>query len=325
MWGGKYSVAFWDTYIFQDDVQPWHLYDPKTPLHYTVNRVKAFTKEVATKSSAPFLHRYLYKSNTPQCILTCFTTCVLYENRTPANIAMVIRALHGNIRELIDFEAGRITATPTEKLARTQALFLYQIMRLFDDNITLRSQAERDMPILEKWLDELCKIRENLGNLEDDARRQKPVEWEVRLSPLFSKVESLIANWFNYPQRWIFAESVRRTIVMAYSVIVLYSMMKTPDDENGEPHRFAYLIHRLKRGTDDPGPWAFTHRWTLSRPLWEASSSFEFNHLWRETPQFVISNYSFDTFLKHGRGEDVDEFAEILMTVSVAESHLPRP
>lgn len=108
---------------------------------------------------------------------------------------------------------------------------------------------------------------------------------------------------------------------MAYSVIVLYSMMKTPDDENGESARYAQLIYRLMEGTDDPGPWAFTHRWTLSRPLWEASSPFEFDRLWKETPQFIISNYSFDTFLKHGRGEDVDEFAEILMTVSVAECH----
>lgn len=315
----RYSVTICEAYNVQDDVQPWHLYDPKTPLHYTVSRVKGFTKEVATQNSAPFLHRYLYRSNTPQCILSCFTTCVLYENRTPANTAMVIRALHGNIRDLIDFEAGRITATPTEKLARAQALFLYQIMRLFDENITLRSQAERDMPILETWLGELCKIRDNLGNLGDGARHQKPVEWEVRHSPLFSNVESLLANWLNYSQRWIFAESVRRTIVMAYSVIVLYSMMKTPDDENGETSRFANLIYRLKKETDDPGPWAFTHRWTLSRALWEASSSFEFNRLWKETPQFVISNYSFDTFLKHGRGEDVDEFAEILMTVSVAE------
>lgn len=148
-----------------------------------MNRVKAFTEEVATRNSAPFIHRYLYQRNTPQCILSCFTTCVLYENRTPANTAMVIRALHGNIRDLLDFEAGRTTATPTEKLARAQALFLYQIMRLFDENITLRSQAERDMPILEAWLGELCKIRENLGNLGDDARHQKPVEWEVRNLP----------------------------------------------------------------------------------------------------------------------------------------------
>lgn len=157
---------------------------------------------------------------------------------------MVIRALHGNIRDLLDFEAGRTTATPTEKLARAQALFLYQIMRLFDENITLRSQAERDMPTLEAWLGELCKIRDNLGNLRDDARHQKPVEWEVRHLP--PEAESFLADWLNYPKRWIFAESVRRTIVMAYSVIVLYSMMKAPDDENGELDRFTFLDLQAK-------------------------------------------------------------------------------
>ncbi|KAJ0124284.1 hypothetical protein J7T55_005622 [Diaporthe amygdali] len=263
---------------FCDGVQPWHLYDPKMPLHQTVNRVKGFTKEVATQNSTPFLHRYLYQSQTPQCILSCFTTCVLYDSRTPANTAMVVRALHGNVRELLDSEAGRAIATPTEKLARAQALFLYQVMRLFDENITLRSQAEKDMPVLETWLGDLCKIRENLGNLADErTRNQEPVEWE----------------------RWIFAESVRRTIVMAYSVIVLYNMMKNPDD--------------------DDGPWAYVHRWTLSRPLWEASSAFEFRRLWKETPHFIIANYSFETFLEHGRAEDVDDFAEILMTVSVGK------
>lgn len=137
---------------------------------------------MATQNRAPFLHRYLYQGSTPQCILSCFTTCVLYDNRTPANSAMVIRALHGNVRELLDYEAGRVIATPTEKLARTQALFLYQVMRLFDENITLRSQAERDMPTLETWLGELCKIRENLGNLGDEpTRNQEPIQWEVCL------------------------------------------------------------------------------------------------------------------------------------------------
>lgn len=83
------------------------------------------------------------------------------------------------------------------------------------------------------------------------------------------------------------------------------------------------LEPRLKQASDDPGAWAYTHRWTLSRPLWEASSAFEFQRLWKETPQFIISNYSFDNFLKHGRGDDVDDFAEILMTVSVGETLWP--
>jgi len=67
--------------------------------------------------------------------------------------------------------------------------------------------------------------------------------------------------------------------------------------------------------TDDLDPWGFTHRWTLSRWLWEASSSSEFQRRWKEEPQFVITNYSFEKFLSCGKGGDVDEFAEILLSV----------
>ena len=161
----------------------WHLYDSKTPLHYVVTRVKGFTTDVATRNATPFLHRYLYKDHTPQCILSCFTANVLYANRTQANTAMVMRALHSRVRELVDAEAGRVVATPVEKLARTQALFLYQIIRLLDGDVILRAQGERDIPLLQTWLGDLCRVRENLGDLaqlgDSVMRNQPPREWEV--------------------------------------------------------------------------------------------------------------------------------------------------
>ena len=64
-----------------------------------------------------------------------------------------------------------------------------------------------------------------------------------------------------------------------------------------------------------PDPWSYKHRWTLSRGLWEATSAIEFRRLWREKRRFVVTNYSFENFLQCGRGEDVDEFAEILLVV----------
>ncbi len=76
---------------------------------------------------------------------------------------------------------------------------------------------------------------------------------------------------------------------------------------------------RADINTDDPGPWVYVHRWTLARSLWEAGSSFEFQRMWTEKPQFIIANYSFENFLEYGRGEDVDDFAEILLNVSVSE------
>lgn len=139
---------------------------------------------MATLNATPFLHRYLYLDNTPQCIMSCFSTSVLYANRTPANTAMMMRTLQGNVAELVDAEACRIVATPTEKLARVQALFLYQIIRLFDGDVALRAQGEKELPLLQTWLGELCKLRENLGDLaqleHSAARMHPPKEWKVR-------------------------------------------------------------------------------------------------------------------------------------------------
>ncbi|TPX08403.1 uncharacterized protein E0L32_010133 [Thyridium curvatum] len=260
-------------------VEPWDLYDTKSPLYYVINRVKGFTADIATRSAAPFLHRRLYRGHTPQCIFSCFTTASLYANQTTETKPMVMRALQQAVQELLDAETGRAAAKLVEKLARAQALFLYQVIRLFDGDILLRSQAENDLPLLQAWLEDLLKIRENIGSLaeleNEGAQIQVPVEWE----------------------HWIFAESLRRTIVMAYAVVKVYELMKHSDDAK------------------DPGIWGRAQCWTLSRHLWEADSTYEFQRMWREKPPFIINNFSFDEFLKHGRGEDVDEFAEILLSV----------
>ncbi|GAB1318248.1 Transcription factor domain-containing protein [Madurella fahalii] len=262
-----------------EQMEPWHLHDPKAPLHYVLNRVKGFTTDLAMRSAAPFLHRYLYRDNMPQSILSCFAANVLYANRTPANTAMVMRAVYNNAKELVDVEASRVTATPLERLARAQALFLYQVIRLLDGDVALRAQGERDMPLLRMWLADLCRVRENLGDMarlgDREMRKQPPAEWK----------------------RWIFAESLRRTVLMAHSFISLYDLMKDPE------------------GNGDESTWGYAHRWTLSRHLWAADSSSEFVRMWKEKPHFVITNYSLDYFLGNGRGEDADEFAEIILSI----------
>lgn len=165
-------------------MEPWHLYDPKQPLHYIYQRLKTFTNDVATRSATPFLHPHLYKGYMPPSMLSCFSANVLYANRTPTNAAMVMRVLHTSARDLVVAEERRaVPATPVEKLARVQALLLYQVMRLLDGDVMLRAQGEKDMVLLRTWLRDLCRVRENLGDLaklEGSAlRRQSPVPWEV--------------------------------------------------------------------------------------------------------------------------------------------------
>ncbi|KAI0150345.1 hypothetical protein GGR57DRAFT_504349 [Xylariaceae sp. FL1272] len=142
---------------FCDNATPWDIYDPTSPrqvsflsygslelrvklssransqyIYYVVNRVKTFTNDMATRNATPFLHKNLYRNYAPACIVSCFSICVLYNNATSATTPMVMRALHHSRRELVATESGRTIATPTEKLARAQALFLYQVICLFD-------------------------------------------------------------------------------------------------------------------------------------------------------------------------------------------------
>lgn len=72
---------------------------------------------------------------------------------------------------------------------------------------------------------------------------------------------------------------------------------------------------QANQNTGENGPWDLTHRWTLSRHLWEADSSFDFYRMWKEKPHYIINNFTLDNFLKYGRGDEVDEFAEILLSV----------
>jgi len=94
---------------------------------------------------------------------------------TSSNKTSVFRVL---CRSLDDLKQQHMVNTPQEKLARAQALFIYQIIGLFDGDVTLRSHADRNMKLLQDWVDELCKIRENLGS-ESMNNSKPPRSWEV--------------------------------------------------------------------------------------------------------------------------------------------------
>ena len=102
---------------------------------------------------------------------------------------------------------------------------------------------------------------------------------------------------------------------MAYSVIALYELMKDPDNKG--TIKSLVLDFAANRNTECTKLWMYSHRWTLSRHLWESDSHSQFDLAWKREQQFIITNYSFEDFLRHGSGKDVDEFAEILLIASV--------
>lgn len=264
---------------------------------------------------------------------------------------MVMQSLHTNVQALLQHDQGvglglgragvaiggdsPGTVTPTEKLARTQSLFLYLVMTLFDGDVGLRAAGERDLGKLREWLGELCRIRENLGGDEGEGEGEGgeavevDVDWEVCYVAQALQEEGdgrrdETKELLTLVQRWIFAESLRRTVVMAYSVMAMYGLLKGCDDPGMDfPPACQFFPRALSHCgwqsltiyTEDLDPWRFTHRWTLSRWLWEARSASEFRKMWKEKPHFVITNYSFKNFLQRGSGRDLDDFSEMLLSL----------
>ncbi|KAI1163680.1 hypothetical protein F5B18DRAFT_661561 [Nemania serpens] len=248
-----------------DEYAPWQLADPSTKASFTLGVFKKFHVTFAQTSCTPYIHRYLYKDNMPHWMLQAFSMCLLYTNQTASNRAIVLRVLDGNVIEL-KTRASKPTLKPQEKLSRVHALMFYQTIRMFDGDITLGQQADDDMALLESWNRDLCKMRDNLNDLaaKGNAVGEHPPE-----------------SW----ERWIFAESLRRTCISCFCVQKFWNLLK----------------NRIR--STDMGKWPFDERWTLSR------NSFDFFRAWREKPLYIISSFNFEDFLKTGNGDDLDDFA----------------
>ena len=94
---------------------------------------------------------------------------------------MVFRALAGEMDKLVGM--GAMATTPYEKLARVQVLLLYQMIRLFDGDVGLRVEGERDLGRLEGWVGELRGVGDNLGGGGGRGREVLiPESWEVSFS-----------------------------------------------------------------------------------------------------------------------------------------------
>ncbi|TEA11189.1 Transcription factor gsfR2 [Colletotrichum sidae] len=270
----------------QADFQPWQIHEPDSRIGYMVSYFTRMHTTFAQTKQLPFLHRHLYRAarETPRPLLAAYTAIAAYAGRTDANKGWAIRAVcEGAVEVLKSARDAAASAAMTghEKLARTQALWLLQTIRVFDGDVAMRAQAERDMGVLKRWLGELEVLRDNLDDVHllDEAavRRRAPRSWEV----------------------WVFNECVRRTVLMGHMFTALFEILKMAGE--GEP---------------DVANWLSPHRWMFSKHLWEAQSSPAFFAAWREKPMFLINTFFVQEAAKVARPTDVDEFARLFLTLN---------
>ncbi|KAI9737089.1 MAG: hypothetical protein M1834_000679 [Cirrosporium novae-zelandiae] len=236
-------------------------------LSYTQATFKSFPRLLVFEGETPFIHRHLYDNYMPSTIQDLLAVSALYAAKSPAQEDLVFRVLDAKVTRLVN---RGDPWTLGEHLACVQALTIYQIIRLFDGDIRQRSIAEAQMPILATWVEELNSRFRDPGSIEN-------------------AIEA--SNWRSY----IFAESVRRSVIFGYLVQGVYRV--------------------CRRGWCSVVGTLVTLPFTAQKRLWKAKSAFHWQKVYREHRAWEISEMEFTDFLEDATADDADDVSIMMMVL----------
>lgn len=196
--------------------------------------------------------------------------------KNEVNAPVIMSSIESYVDSLL---AGPEPTTTVERLAHTQSLILYHIIRLFDGDLAARASGERTQAALE---DSAMALVAHV-----DFRTQLAEE-DLPLYPLGRTRASY--------RGWVVHESARRTLLLTFFMLQAYRVM------SGQP--VAACDGRL----------GLCHSFTLSARLWAAPGPVEFALAWRERHHLVVELGDFDAMFADARPEDLDVFGKILLT-----------
>lgn len=196
--------------------------------------------------------------------------------RNDVNAPVIIASFKTRIQDLL---SSSTPATPSEALAHTQSLILYQIMRLFDGDIQARASAEPLISTLESSALSLLQYVHFPGPLESEATFP-------------GSIEPVMEFWTS----WVFQESARRTVLITFYFTQVYRLLH--DDPSMQCDSRLGLVHS----------------WYSSASLWHAQSAFDFAVAWAEKEHFVVYDANFSDMLQRAQPTDVDLFGRMLLS-----------
>lgn len=165
-----------------------------------LREIKKYPQMFARSQENAFIHNRLYDSHLPEVIQDAFTVASSYYNRTTETGDLIFRILEAKSTNLVK-QVNR-QGSFEQVLATTQAMMLFQIIQLFDGDIRQRSIAEDNAKALRDLTVEL-QVRAAVAERENPSHTSQ--------------------SW----REWIFAESVRRTVIVSMLIEALYSVLKT--------------------------------------------------------------------------------------------------
>lgn len=202
---------------------------------YAVKWLKSLPRRFVVEGQIPFIHKSLYGLHPPHAIQDILGACALYIQKNEANEGLVYRNLTQQADRLVENYAN---SSALEQLAAVQSLALLQIIRFFDGDIRQRADAERTESLFLQWIHQL--------------------QHRLKESDGMSQIDD---SW----QSWLLSESLRRTIIMGYTLQGFYCFLKNGWDDSH--HEFNKVILLCAKGTLD-----CSIRVPMAISSWETSS-----------------------------------------------------
>jgi hypothetical protein len=275
------------------------LYNENSNVHVSdfkqfIQAIREWLSQWVRDTHCPFLHKQLYsESGLPPCLQDAFAAVASYESKNDKNEEVIMRIIEEKANKLLnepssvtDSGVGAPSSLRTaEQLARVQALFIYQFIRLFDGDIRQRAQAEALIPTLNGWNNKLW----------ESANVDACLQTSFGFSGLFS--QGLGAKRLDDPSGqqwhdWLLAESVRRIWLIGNYVQCVYLTMR--DCQTG-----------------CSGGVSFTAR----RGLWDAQSATTWMRLVRSKDPLFVRCHETDLMIPFVEAPEVDMLCLSIMGI----------
>lgn len=245
----------------------------KSKMDFSMKHFKRAPWTMIQENQTPWSHHLLYDEQMPKAMQDAYAACALCMAKNETNSKFVFRHIDECVQDLI---ATPMPTTLSDILARTHALFLYQIMRIFHGSISEFAQAELSMPHLES-----CGLA-----LHKAVSTYNPVSEPTSFYPI-----TLTKPFW---RDWILVESAGRSVIATFQLLCAHSFVM---------NKSSYCA--------SCGP--FSTSWTASAKLWNASSAFDFAVQWKDTKTIVVKDLDFSMLLENGRPEDFDTFSKMMI------------
>ncbi|KAF5676711.1 RAS small monomeric GTPase [Fusarium circinatum] len=244
---------------------------------YTIERFKSYPKQLVLHGQIPFIHRRIVEKYLPPPLTRTLAICALYQTKCETNQQLVYSTIQQHADELIDLI--QLADSDVDLLSSVQAFILLQILRLLDGDIRQRANAENMKTF---FVNSIRRLQQRMISVEEST--------QILSSQLRTPGSD---TWVS----WCLTESLRRTIIIGYSLHGLYSFLRNGWDD--AHHEFPALSFFGQRA------------------LWSSTSRFEWESAVANCHTLPIRFAHWELDMATAKPEDMDELGVIMMALTM--------